>query len=149
MQDVAEIARKSDDNMRQSAIRLPSDLRKRLERAGGHRGVGAEIRRRLEASFEAEKAPANAKTRDLIEAVTFLADKADFYYGDWSTSASGFDVLSAGLRLFLAARQPEAGAQPDADASDLFFDPNSTPESIARFILADLMWVKREEKKLR
>jgi len=135
--------------MRQSALRLPPDLRQRLKRAGGEGGMGEEIRRRLEASFEAEKAPANAKTRELLEAITFVADKTDFYYGDWSKNASGFDVLNAGLQLFLAARRPEGEAvqKPKSDVGELFFDPSSTPDNIARFILADLAWVKREEKR--
>ena len=50
---------KTADEMIQSAIWLPRSLHERLRKAGGERGLGKEIRRRLEASFEAEKAPAN------------------------------------------------------------------------------------------
>ena len=55
---------KSADDMVQSAIRLPRSLHERLKKAGGERGMGEEIRRRLEASFEAEKPRADPKTRD-------------------------------------------------------------------------------------
>jgi hypothetical protein len=145
------MARKKEGGMRQSALRLPPDLHQRLRRAGGEDGMGAEIRRRLEASFEAERAPKNPKTRELLEAMTFLADKADTHCGNWSEDAFSFEVLKAALQLFLAARRPEGEAvlkpNPNREPFDSFFDPSSTPENIARFILANLAWVKREEKR--
>lgn len=56
--------------MVQSAVRLPRSLHERLKKAGGERGMGEEIRRRLEASFEAEKAPNDPKTRKLLDAIS-------------------------------------------------------------------------------
>ena len=61
--------------MVQTAVRLPQSLRDRLSKAGGERGMGEEIRRRLEASFEAEKAPADPKTRELLDAISSCAEE--------------------------------------------------------------------------
>ncbi len=59
--------RQKDDNMIQSAVRLPQSLHQRLKKAGGERGMGEEIRRRLEASFDVEaKAPGDPKTREIL-----------------------------------------------------------------------------------
>jgi hypothetical protein len=145
---VAEMKRKTDSGMRQSALRLPADLHQRLTRAGGEAGMGAEIRRRLEASFAAEKAPANPKTQELLGAIAFIADKTDFYYENWAEDPFAFEVLRAGIDLLLTASRPKGEAvqkpnpNPDPDASGfthLFFDSASSPKDIARFILGDLM----------
>ena len=66
---------KPADDMVQSAIRLPRSLHERLKKAGGDRGMGEEIRRRLEASFEAERSPADPKTRELLDAVASCAEE--------------------------------------------------------------------------
>ena len=54
--------------MVQTAVRLPQSLRDRLSNAGGERGLGEEIRRRLEASFDAEaEASVDPKTSELLD----------------------------------------------------------------------------------
>jgi len=141
--------KKTEDAMVQSAVWLPRDLHQRLKRAGGEGGMGEEIRARLAASFEAEKPPANPKTRELLDAIAFVADKADLHYGNWSEDAFAFAVLKASVDLLLAANQPKgeaiqkANPNPDPDASgfsNFFFDPSSTPENIGRFIIGNWMW---------
>ena len=142
------MTRKKEGGMRQSALRLPANLRQRLKRAGGEGGMGEEIRRRLELSFEAEKAPANPEIKELLDAIAFVADKTDFYYGaghSWSNNAFVFGVLKACVDFLLATRRPagEAVSPPDTAASLLFGDDMS-PEDIARDIVGELM---REKKK--
>ena len=80
--------RKNDDEMVQTAVRLPQSLRDRLSKAGGERGLGEEIRRRLEASFEAEKAPADPKTRELLDAIASCAEEIARDFGSWSEDPS-------------------------------------------------------------
>ncbi len=142
------MGKKPEAVMRQTALRLPNDLYERLQRAGGEGGVGEEVRRRLEASFAAEKPPANPKTQELLGVISFVADKTDFYRSDWSKDPFAFAVLKAAVDLMLTARRPkgEAVKKPDTSAvSDLFFDAESTPEDIAKFILAEWTWAKRTE----
>jgi hypothetical protein len=141
--------RKTEDGTPPFAVRLPRELQDRLRRAGGERGIGEEIRRRLEASFEVEKAPANPKTRNLLIATGFVAEKAAMYFGDWSEDPFAFEILKAGVNLWLIANQPKGEPimkpNPNREPFDSFFDPSSTPENIARSILANLTWL-REEK---
>ena len=86
--------RQKDGDMIQSAIRLPRSLHERLKKAGGARGMGEEIRRRLEASFAAEaEVPNDPKTRELLEAISFLARQANNYFGSWFEDAFAFQVL--------------------------------------------------------
>jgi hypothetical protein len=119
--------RKTGDDMIQSAVRLPRSLHERLKKAGGERGMGEEIRRRLEASFDAERAPSDPKTRELLEAISFLARQATDYYGSWSGDAFAFQVLKAGVDMLLKHYQPKgdpALAKPNPTVSGkIIFGP--------------------------
>src|SRR5258706_3323971 len=100
------------------AVRLPQELQERLRRAGGARGIGEEIRRRLEASFEAEKTP--AKTRELLDDIGFCCGETDGYYGDWAQGAFSFEVLKEGVGLLLTSYQPKGdGTRPSPDHSEV------------------------------
>ncbi len=139
--------RKIDDGI-QSAVRLPRDLHEHLKQAGGERGLGEEIRKRLEKSFETKKTPEDPNRQKLLLAVGFIATKAGMYFGDWSEDRFSFDVLKAGVDLWLTANQPKGEPvmkpNPNREPFDSFFDPSSTPENIARSILANLTWLREE-----
>jgi len=51
--------------MHQTAVRLPTGLYQKLVRVGGRRGLGAEIRRRLELSFAKEEWEDNLQLLDI------------------------------------------------------------------------------------
>jgi hypothetical protein len=140
--------RKTADDMVQSAIRLPRSLHERLKQAGGDRGMGEEIRRRLEASFDAEKAPANPKTRDLLEAIASFTVETTGYYGNWSEDAFAFDVLKACVDMFFTRYQPkgEAVPKPDPDsAADVLFAPDHSPKDISRLLVS--AWINERAKR--
>ncbi len=143
--------RKTENTMVQSAVWLPRELHQLLKRAGGERGMGEEIRKRLEKSFEAEKIPKEPSRHKLSLAVGFIATKAARYFGDWSEDRFSFEVLKAGVNLWLTANQPEGEPvmkpNPNREPFDAYFDPSSTPENIARSILANLTWLREEEKR--
>ncbi len=101
------MTRKTDDEMIQSAVRLPRSLHERLKKAGGERGMGEEIRRRLEASFDAERVPSDPKTRELLEAISFVARQATNHFGSWSDDAFAFKVLKLGVDRLLKHYQPK------------------------------------------
>jgi hypothetical protein len=81
--------------MMQSAVRLPRSLHDRLREAAGERGMGEEIRRRLEASFDAEAAASSdQKTRELIEGIERLALSME---EPWHANRFAVDVFKAGI----------------------------------------------------
>ena len=129
--------RQKDDGMLQTAVRLPQSLRDRLSKAGGNRGLGEEIRRRLEASFEADKASADPRTRELLDAISSCADRIGSDYGNWAEDPFAFAVLRVCVSMLLAHFEPEGKPvpkpKPDGMA-DLIFGRgySPTPEEASR-----------------
>lgn len=140
--------RKNDQEMVQTAVRLPQSLRDRLSDAGGERGLGEEIRRRLEASFEAKKAPADPETLDLLDAISAFTEETTEYYGRWSENAFAFEVLKACVNMLWSYYQPkgEPTAHPNPDsAADLLYGPDHSPKDISRTIVSG--WIGDRTKR--
>lgn len=130
--------RKKDDEMAATAVRLPQSLHERLKKAGGERGMGEEIRRRLEASFDAEAASANPKTAELAGAVIYCADQTALFYGDWSKDAFAFEVLKACVDMLLTYHHPEGTAVPHpiaGSSAEAYFGPEHSPKDASRLFL--------------
>lgn len=144
--------RKNEDEMVQTAVRLPQSLRDRMSKAGGDRGLGEEIRRRLEASFEAENAPADPQTRQLLDAISYCADETARDYGSWSADGFAFVVFKGCVEMLLKQQQPkgEPVAAPKPDGMvDLIFgaDYSPKPEELSRLYVS--FWMKRGEEEKR
>lgn len=126
---------KTADDMVQSAIRLPRSLHQRLKKAGGERGMGEEIRRRLEASFQAEKPRTDAKMIYVLDAITSCAEQIAKDYGSWSQDPFAFEVLKGCVNLLLSRFKPDgdpvANPKPGSSAAFLF-GPESKAEEISR-----------------
>ena len=140
--------RKNDDEMVQTAVRLPRSLRDRLSNAGGERGLGEEIRRRLELSFDTEKVPSDQNTRELLQAISAAAQETTDYYGRWSENAFAFEVLRACVNMLWSFYQPkgEPIANPNPDsAADLLFGPDHSLKDISRTILSG--WISDRAKR--
>src|SRR5258707_2722968 len=99
--------KESQDHMVQSAVRLPRSLHERLKSAGGDRGMGDEIRRRLEASFDAEEVPKNPTTRELINAISFSDEELIRDFGSWSKDRFAFEVFRTCVNMLLTHYQPK------------------------------------------
>lgn len=132
---------KTADDMVQSAIRLPKSLHQRLKKAGGERGMGEEIRRRLEASFDAEKAPAGAKTAELLDAIAYCAERTADDYAPWSDDPFSFEVLKGCVDMILAKDRPKGEPVPKpnpAGMHDIIFGSNYAPkpEELIRLYVA-------------
>ena len=124
--------------MFQSAVRLPKNLHDQLKKAGGERGMGEEIRRRLEASFQAEKDHADPTTRELLEAISRMADEASLFYGHWSEDAFAFEVLKECVNMLWAYYQPkgEPTANPNPDsAADILFSQEPSAKEVSQAIV--------------
>jgi hypothetical protein len=150
-----DMKRKKDDEMVQTAVRLPQSLRDRLSKTGGERGLGDEIRRRLEASFEAERAPADPKTGELLAAIAFCAADIARDYGLWSEDAFAFEVLKGCMNMLLKHFRPRGEPVPNPNpnglAALLFDQRSATPEVLSRhyvhFWMSDRARRADEEKR--
>jgi hypothetical protein len=137
------------DNMIQSAVRLPRRLHERLKKVGGEGGMGEEIRRRLEASFDEEDAERrDPKTRELLEAISFAAGQATSFFGSWSKDAFAFRVLEASVDLLLKHYQPEGEPKPNpTELGEIIFgknreNENLSPEEVSRTVVS--LWLRSE-----
>ena len=129
------MAKKPDDGMVQSTIRLPSSLFDRLEASNkgrGGRGVSEEIRQRLEASFSHERAVDRLiatydTTPELADGIFYLSDLVQQCYGDWTKDRFAFEVLKASIEKMLLQK---FGTKIEAKA-----DPK--PTDMAEILLGD------------
>lgn len=106
------MAKKSSRPSQTTSLILPDELHKKLDDAAqksGARGIGAEIRRRLEASFEQETPldrliGAYDVTPDLADGIFYLSKLVQDCYGDWTKDRFAFDVLKACIDKMLAQK---------------------------------------------
>src|SRR5712671_3368256 len=73
-------AKRADKGI-QTSLRLPRTLYELLSKAAGDRGIGEEIRQRLQASFAPVRR--DPKTAELATAVAQIASEASSYYRPW------------------------------------------------------------------
>jgi hypothetical protein len=129
--DLPDMKRKITGGMVQSAIRLPRNLYERLREAGGERGMGEEIRRRLEASFGTETGATNQRTAYLLNAISSCAEKIDHDYGNWSEDAFAFEVLKGCVNMLWTHFQPKGEPVPKARRGSFIatlFGPETSPK---------------------
>ncbi len=132
--------RKKDDELVQTAVRLPQSLRDRLCDAGGERGLGEEIRRRLEASFAPEKDGVSPKARELLDAMASFAWQIAMYYGDPASDPFAADLLKACADLLMTCDRPSGEAIPHpTEAGDMVFSPDHTIEAVSRVLVSGRM----------
>lgn len=121
----------------QTSLRLPSDLYERLTKAAGDKGIGEEIRWRLEASF-AEK-PADPRFADLLDTIAYAASAAGRTYPASKVIAS----QAVARRMFPGERiEPHGREVEDITAHWLLeaclqmlldaFRPNGLPASLPK-----------------
>jgi hypothetical protein len=136
-----------DQEMVRTTIWLPQQMHQRLKEISGSGGVSEEVRKRLETS---ERVPDNPKTRKLLSAIAFVAEKAERDFGNWSEDRFSYEVLRAAIDLWLTAHRPEGELamklNPSRDPLDPSFGLDTSPESAARFLLAILAWLDREDE---
>jgi hypothetical protein len=140
--------RKNDNKMVQTAVRLPRVLRDRLSRAGGERGLGEEIRRRLESSFEGQPDQPNPKTRGLLDAISSFADEVTEYYGDPVSDPFAADLLKACVDLLMERDRPRGDPEPHPraeSAADLLYAPKHSIETISTTIVTG--WIRDRAKR--
>lgn len=84
------------ENMIQTALWLPRDVHEVLKEAGGERGLGDEIRRRLQVSFDLEQRAHDERTDALLNLISRLAQKLALDEPWWETRLA-FDAFKAAI----------------------------------------------------
>jgi hypothetical protein len=140
--------KENKDDMVQSAVRLPQSLHERLKKVGGHRGMGDEIRRRLEASFDAEKVPENPHTRELINAISFSDEELVRDFGSWSKDRFAFEVFRESINALLKYYEPKGEPVPVPNPNglaEMLFGENPSTEDVSRFLVG--IWIRDQPKR--
>jgi hypothetical protein len=139
------------ENMIQTALWLPRDMHQRLKEAGGERGLGEEIRRRLVASFGIEKRPRDSDTDLLLDLIKHVAVNLSLDE-EWWASHFACDVFKAAINELvreLVSFQGLAEPQPGTTTKlQTRYGPDEKPETIGR-ILARAVFVEHAHEQLR
>ncbi len=128
----------SENPMVHTAVVLPQDLLDRLRKdaEAADQGVSAEIRRRLQMTYDHEGLP--TQTTDLIKSIKALADSlARDLKVQWYEHEFALKALKAGIAVFLGQYDAEGDARPDTPFSG---HPDDAPHDVigqthARLIL--------------
>jgi hypothetical protein len=118
-------------NMIQTALWLPREMHEQLKKEGGERGLGDEIRRRLQFSFEAD--PPNIGTDLLIGTINRIAiDLEEPWYG----SKFAFDAFKAAIAVVLSYFESDVlkTEKPEASAKLRAIYGDENPESVGRIL---------------
>ena len=102
-------------NMVQTALWLPREMHEALKKAGGERGLGEEIRRKLQIAFEADDTtamPGDEATEELLDKIHDIARDLS-RDGPWYADAFKVDVLNATVNTLLLVRRPSGEANPE------------------------------------
>jgi hypothetical protein len=120
----------------QTSLRLPRELYERLSEAaaGNDRGVGEEMRQRLEASFgpAPEEDP---KTRKLLAAIARVANGIRLD-GIWHEDLRLFEAFKVAVLTLLSRFEP---AGTSSEAPFMWSKPDDPPETIGR-VHAGFAW---------
>jgi hypothetical protein len=127
-----------DGPMQTAIIRLPPEMLEALKQATqangrGERGLGEEIRSRLEDTLAADKS--SVESRYLGAAITNIGQLVTEYFGSWSQDAFAHQVLLSAIQTLLETMQPAGNAKPKLNPNsiaDVLFDPKDGPDKIGR-----------------
>jgi len=125
-----------------TTFRVPRELHERLTDAAAKvegRGIGEEIRARLEESFIREFL-SDEKTRALTFAIHKMEREVRPTYGRWHQTPFAFEVFKASVTTLLGYFRPKGEpvpppTDPDSPAA-VFYGLDATPETAGRIIAA-------------
>jgi hypothetical protein len=120
-------------NMIQTALWLPRDMHEVLKNAGGERGLGEEIRRRLDFALSAAQTRGDHATDELLDQIKDIA--RDLSRDEpWYANRFVFDVFKSAIDALLLSHRPnsEAKSETRTHLQAVYGDEN--PETIGRII---------------
>jgi hypothetical protein len=116
-------------NMRQTAVWLPRDVHDRLKKEGGERGLGDEIRRRLQYALEVAETPVDEITDDVLHQIKdVLRD-----HPEWHADHFVYDVVRGAIDVILSMHQKKQ-EKPETKARLQALYGQDTAEGIGRII---------------
>lgn len=125
-----------------TAVVLPRDLldRLRTDAERSDRGLSAEIRQRLQLTYDFEGLPRDPETKDLVRCIENLADNIAGDLGKkWHEHAYALAAFKAGVVAFLAQYKPKGDASVRPDTR-VVGEPDDPPEVVGR-THARLIWI--------
>jgi hypothetical protein len=129
---------RSENPMMRTAVVLHQEMLKRLrsDAEAADLGVSAEIRRRLQLTYDQEGRPSDPHTTDLIKSIKKLADSLARDMGTpWYGHAYVLEAFEAGVAAFLAEYVVggDARMRPDReDAGNPDAPPDDPPDVVGR-----------------
>ena len=118
-------------NMIQTALWLPREVHGKLKEAGGERGLGEEIRRRLQSALDAAETPSDEVTDEMLAQ---LKDITRDLKDAWHTDPFVFNVFKAAINTLLYRHVPSGDADPDTRSRLQTLYGDESPETIGRII---------------
>ena len=97
-------------NMIQTALWLPRDVHERLKKEGAERGgLGDEIRRRIQMSFDAEDVRRDPITRQLLDEIEQVVI-ASSIHEPWYANRFAFKMFKAAIDALISSLEPNSEA---------------------------------------
>lgn len=139
-------------NMIQTALWLPREMHEHLKEGGGERGLGEEIRRRLQVSFGVEQRPRDELTGLLLDLIKQIALNISFDE-PWWANRFATDVFKAAINELLSdlisTIHPKSEPQPATMAKlQARYGSDEKSETIGR-ILARAVLAEHAREQLR
>jgi hypothetical protein len=138
-------------SMIQTALWLPRDMHEQLKKDGGERGLGDEIRRRLQVSFGVDPSPGDPATNVLLDQIKRIALNLS-HDEEWWSDRFAFDVFKTAINELLSEIASTVGtnqSQPGTETKlQTRYGPDAKPETIGR-ILAHAAFVENAQEVLR
>ncbi len=116
--------------MIQTALWLPRDMHEKLKNEGGERGLGEEIRRRLEYAAEASETPKDEVTGEVFDQLKdILRD-----HPEWHEDRFVYDLVRAAIDVVFASHRPSGEGNPETKARLKALYGQETAEAIGKFV---------------
>jgi hypothetical protein len=122
-------------NMIQTAVWLPRDMHERLKNEGaGREGLGEEIRRRIQMSFDAEeKTGRDEITLELLDEIGQAAI-ASSTEGRWYTNRFTFNVFKAAADALISRLEPNSEAPGMTTRLQKLYGSDAKAETVGRVL---------------
>lgn len=132
-------------NMIQTALWLPRDMHEELKKAGGRRGLGEEIRSKLQIALDIALVPGDHTTDELLEQIKDIA--RDLSRDEpWYANRFVFDVFKAAIDALLLSHRPDSEAKPEAKDHLQAVYGGENPETIGRIIARAAIYAYGRER---
>jgi len=133
-------------HMRQTALWLPHSTYDKLKEYGGERGLGDEIRRRLEISLKADDSLRDKKTAELMEEITRV--DVNMPIKPWHADRLAFNVFNSAINDLLSEYQPKSDVQPGSLAKlEARYGKGADAEIVGRILAGAAIMATRDKEK--